>query len=258
MSKIKKAITKKPSSSLSVIAKKEKLSAWELNDRGIQKRVQRINKDFQNAFKALQNHTDTVTFFGSARFGPRNPYYEQARALATKISHELKLTIVSGGGGGIMEAANRGANEACLLPDDAGKKQYDANICGTSVGLTIELPKEQVSNDYAHHTVDFYYFYSRKVALAYTARAFVYFPGGYGTLDELFEIVTLKQTGKIPPIPIILTGVRFWRPLILFLEKTVHEYGQAIGKRDLKLFTLTDDHEEIVDIIARHPRRALK
>src|SRR5690606_5803531 len=113
---------------------------------------------------------------------------------------------VSGAGPGIMEAANRGARDAKA----------------DSVGYAIQLPREQEVNRYVTHHADFYYFFSRKVALTFTARAYIYFPGGYGTLDELFEILTLKETGKIPPLPIILVGEDFWRPLVEFLEETVY------------------------------------
>lgn len=246
--KIKKIRTKKRSSFAS-IAEEELRSAWELSDRDIKSRMKRINRDFSRAFKLLQKHEDTVTFFGSARFDEKNPYYKQARTLAQRVSRDLQLTVVTGGGPGIMEAANRGAHEACKLSDHITNGDSQTLICGNSLAMTIELPKEQVSNPYVDRSADFYYFFSRKVGLSYAARAYVYFPGGFGTLDEFFEILTLKQTRKIPNIPIILCGKKFWLPLLEFIDKTVYEHARAINKHDMKLYYLTDDDDEILKII---------
>ncbi len=246
---MKRKIVKTKQSSLRSIAAEEKLALWQLDDADIKKRIKRINLDFANAFKLLRQNTDTVTFFGSARFDENNQYYIQARNLARKISQELKLTIVSGGGPGIMEAANRGASEAC---SDPGHDHYDDKaplICGNSLAMTIQLPKEQATNPYVKHSAGFYYFFSRKVALVYSARAYVYFPGGFGTLDEFFEVLTLKQTGKIANIPIILCGKDYWQPLLSYLDETLYKKTAAISNDDLNLFTLTDDDDEIVEII---------
>jgi uncharacterized protein (TIGR00730 family) len=236
-------------SSLRNIAAEEKQAAWELSDADIKRRIRRINEDFSKAFKLLRNHTDTVTFFGSARFDENNEYYQAAREIAQKISRELGLTVVSGGGPGIMEAANRGAREACQIPAHGHETPGAAMVCGQSLGLAIELPTEQKTNPYVHHSVDFYYFFSRKVALAYAARAFICFPGGFGTLDEFFEVLTLKQTHKIPDIPIILYGTEFWKPLLTYIDKTLYQHAGAIHKEDMKLYTLTDDFDEIVRLV---------
>lgn len=222
-----------------------------LRDRDIKIRMKRIDRDFAHAFKILRNHTDTVTVFGSTRFKEGHPYYEQARALAHRISRELNLTIATGGGPGIMEAANRGAREACTSPEGIHSTKTAAMLCGDSLAMTIELPMEQISNPYANYTADFYYFFSRKVALAYSARAYICFPGGFGTLDEFFEVLTLKQTGKIPDIPIILCGVEYWKPLLEFIETTVYERVGGINKSDMTLYTLTDDFDEILQIVAK-------
>lgn len=252
--KNKKPLTKnkvnRKHSSLKSVAIAEKQALWQLDDTDVKNRMKRINKDFNLAFKLLRYHTDTVTFFGSARFNEKNQYYQQARDLASKISQELKLTIVSGGGPGIMEAANRGASEACSDP----KHEHYSNkneplICGDSIAMTIELPQEQVTNPYVNHSAEFYYFFSRKVALAYAARAYICFPGGFGTLDEFFEVLTLKQTGKIPPIPIILCGKEFWQPLLDFIDNTVYAHAKAINKDDSKLYQLSDDPNEIIKLI---------
>lgn len=209
-----------------------------LSDSEIKLRMKRIDDDFKRAFRLLRRHPDTVSIFGSSVIKPESKYYKQARKLTKRIVAELHLTIVSGGGPGIMEAASRGARDAQ----------------GDSLGMDIELPKEQVKNGYVTHSADFYYFFSRKVALTFTARAYVYFPGGYGTLDELFEILTLKETGKIPAIPVILVGEDYWKPLHEFIKKVVYEQTGAIEKTDLQLYTMTDDEEEVLRIIAGQPK----
>lgn len=219
---------------LQSVAEEEARHVHALTDAEIKVRMERINDDFRHGFKLIQKHPDTVTFFGSARFTEDNPFYKQARELSKKIVEELGVTIVSGGAGGIMEAANRGAKDAR----------------GESIGMTIELPSEQVTNDFLTHSVDFYYFFSRKVALAFSARAYIYFPGGFGTLDELFEILTLKQTGKIPPIPIVLFGSDYWEPLLEFIENSLRDTYATIGDEDTGLYTLTDDFDKVVEIIA--------
>ncbi|PSO43409.1 TIGR00730 family Rossman fold protein [Candidatus Saccharibacteria bacterium QS_5_54_17] len=224
----------KPRSTLSRFADEEHKHTRTLTQSEINTRMKRINEDFHHAFTLLQHHADTVTFFGSSRFDPSNQYYREARALARRIVEEIGSTIVTGGGSGIMAAANQGAEE----------------VQGESVGMTIELPNEQVTNDYVNDTVDFYYFFSRKVALTFTARAYIFYPGGFGTLDEFFEIVTLKQTGKINPIPIVLIGSQYWRPLLDFIDQQLAEAFATIEPGDSSLFTLTDDIDEVMRIIS--------
>lgn len=221
-------------SSLATIQHKEKDQLTYLRDLSEKQRMKRINKDFHAAFKLLQANENTVTFFGSARFKPTNGYYKMAEYLAERLAEELEVTIISGGGPGIMEAANHGA--------------VDGN--GKSVGMTIQLPHEQVTNRYVKQAADFYYFFSRKVALAFAARAFVFFPGGFGTLDEFFEILTLMQTNKIPKIPVVLYGTEFWEPLLEFIETTLYEKNATIDDTDMQLYVLTDDLDEIINIVA--------
>lgn len=205
-----------------------------LTDAEIKKRMRRIDDDFRRAFKLLKRHPDTVSIFGSSMLPRTSKYYAMARDMSRRIVEELHLTVVSGGGPGIMEAANHGARDAQ----------------GDSIGMTIELPREQVKNGYTTHSADFYYFFSRKVALTFTARAYIYFPGGFGTLDELFEILTLKETGKIPAIPVILMGKDYWRPLNDFIEKVVYKETRAISKADMELYVMTDDPKEVLRLIA--------
>jgi uncharacterized protein (TIGR00730 family) len=225
---------KKAPSALQFIETEEARQRHELTDAEIKLRMERIDHDFRLAFKLLKGHPSTVSFFGSSVIPRTSPYYVNARTLARRIVEELRLTVVSGAGPGIMEAANRGAWEAK----------------GDSVGMAIQLPHEQDTNHYVTRSADFYYFFSRKVALTFTARAYVFFPGGYGTLDELFEILTLKKNGKIPPLPIILVESDFWRPLHHFLEFRVYEKTHAINKADMKLYTITDDLDLVIRILA--------
>lgn len=212
----------------------EEQQARAITQADVDLRMQRINEDFEKGFQLLRDHQDTVTFFGSARLPAENYYYQLAQKLAGCIVERLGATIVTGGGSGIMAAANHGATRAQ----------------GTSVGMTIELPNEQVTNDYVDESVDFYYFFSRKVALTYTARAYIYFPGGFGTLDEFFEIMTLKQTGKIRPIPVVLVGSDYWGPLLSFIEDTLRDQFRTISPGDTELYRLTDDIDEVIDAIS--------
>ena len=186
------------------VDQRDPLTRSELHN-ATQERVYEISREFTQGFKFLENYPRSVTFFGSARFPENHPDYIKARSVASRIVKELKYSVVTGGGPGIMEAANRGAKEAG----------------GNSVGLTIRLPKEQVMNKYMTSHVDFYYFFSRKVCLNYSAEAFLFFPGGYGTLDEFFEVVTLLQTKKVPIVPVILVGSNYWNNVKIFLTETL-------------------------------------
>jgi len=225
--------SKKPSP-MEAIAAEELRQRKQLSQKEIEQRMARIEHDFRVAFAMLKGHTGTVSFFGTAsRLPEDNKYYMMARELASRVVDELGLTVVSGGGPGIMEAANRGA--------------YDAK--GDSVGMAIQLPREQQTNHYVTRSADFYYFFSRKMALTFTARAYVYFPGGFGTMDELFEILNLQKTGKIPKLPVILIGKSFWQPLHHYMENFSYANGM-INKSDLEAYHITDDLDEALAIIA--------
>lgn len=205
----------------------------------IHKRLDRIYYEFMNAFEFIKNYPKSVTFFGSARIDENNPNYQKARALAQKIVKELDYSILSGGGGGIMEASNRGAFEAG----------------GTSLGLNIQLPKEQRLNIYTSKSLEVSYFFVRKVALSFAAEAYIFFPGGFGTLDEFFEIITLIQTKKIPRVPVILYGNEYWNALKSFIEQSVLNKENAIHKEDLDIFTITEDNDKIIELIRQTPVR---
>ena len=195
------------------------------------RRALRILLEFVAGFRALHRLPPCVTVFGSARFDETHPYYERARSLGKEIAG-LGLTVMTGGGPGIMEAANRGAR-------DAG---------GGSVGCNIELPLEQRPNPYLDRWITFRYFFVRKVMLVKYSIAFVALPGGFGTLDEIFETATLIQTRKISNFPLLLVGVDYWRPLLSFLENTMVRAG-TIEPADLDRVVLTDDLGEVVERI---------
>lgn len=196
-----------------------------------------IFQEFKNGFDFLRKYPKTVSIFGSARFSPNDVYSKDAETLAARIVKELGYVVVTGGGPGIMLAANKGAHEAG----------------GISVGVTIRLPKEQNTNSYVTEALECDYFFTRKTILALAAEAYVVFPGGYGTFDELFERLTLIQNGKIPKVPVILVGKDFWQPLYEFIKKNMLEMHDAIDKKDLDIFVITDNLDEVIDIIAKAP-----
>jgi len=203
----------------------------------IKSRVARIDREFLSAFEFITSFPRSVTFFGSARFKEGSKHYIQARRLAGKIVKELGYTVLTGGSSGIMEAANRGAFEAK----------------GESVGLNIRLPREQGGNKYTTASLDFAHFFVRKVALSYAAEAYIFFPGGFGTLDEFFEIITLVQTHKIRRVPIFLVGKDYWEPLNRFIKENILEIHQAISKHDMELYKVTDNGDEIIEAIKNVP-----
>ncbi len=208
-------------------------------------RVLRISSEFVRGFRALHFIGPCVTVFGSARFSVEHPYYKLARSLGQAIGRS-GLTVMTGGGPGIMEAANRGARE----------------VGGPSLGCNIQLPAEQVPNPYLDRFVTFRYFFIRKVMLVKYSRAFVVMPGGFGTLDELFEAVTLVQTSKISGFPIVLMGTDYWSPLLHFMRNTLAR-NRTIDLADLEIVTITDSVDEAMEAIgtstttvpARGPRR---
>jgi uncharacterized protein (TIGR00730 family) len=197
------------------------------------KRVARIAWEFIRGFRLLHFVGPAVTVFGSARLSSGQPYYELSRRIGGALSAR-GLTVITGGGPGLMEAANRGCFEAK----------------GESVGLNILLPFEQEPNPFLTKSLTFYYFFVRKVMLVKYSYAYVIMPGGFGTLDELLEALTLIQTGKIQNFRVILMGREFWTPFIDWL-KTTHLPLKTIAEKDLDLFFLTDDVEEAVHEICR-------
>ncbi len=198
-------------------------------------RVFRIMSEFVQGFELLRNYDLAATFWGSARLTPDNEYYKAAEELAAKLAKK-GFAVISGGGGGIMEASNVGAFK----------------VGGKSIGLNIELPFEQKLNPYTTDSLTFKYFFSRKVMLTFSSEVYVYFPGGFGTLDEFFEIITLIQTKKIERIPVILYGKEFWEPLLKWFEKDLVKKHKTISKEDLDLFYVADSVEEAYKYILKN------
>ena len=200
-------------------------------------RVFRIMAEFVDSFEVLSQVGPAVTIFGSARTPPADPYYKAAAAIAKELARN-NLAVITGGGPGIMAAANRGAAQAK----------------GKSVGLNIELPFEQQGNRFANVPLRFHYFFSRKVCFVKYSIAFVYMPGGFGTLDEFFEVLTLVQTQRIPRFPLILFGRDYWSGLMHWM-KSVLAARKLISPGDLDLFVITDDTQEVVDRIMEYMRQ---
>src|SRR5947207_7405680 len=196
-------------------------------------RVLRILSEFVEGFDALNEVGPAVTVFGSARAKPDDPYYAAGMALGAALANR-GFAVITGGGPGIMEAVNRGCHEAG----------------GLSVGCNIELPHEQALNKYVDLGVEFRYFFVRKTMFVKYARGFVIFPGGFGTLDELFESLTLAQTGKIEHFPVVLFGSSYWNGLLDWMRAEVLAAG-AIAPQDLQLMSITDDPEEAAEMATR-------
>jgi len=196
-------------------------------------RVLRILSEFVEGFDALGEVGPAVTVFGSARSQPDDPYYLDGVKLGAALARR-GFAVITGGGPGIMEAVNKGCHEAG----------------GLSVGCNIELPQEQSLNKYVDLGVEFRYFFVRKNMFVKYARGFVIFPGGLGTLDELFESLTLAQTGKIEHFPIVLFGTSYWKGLLDWMRAVVLEAG-AMSAEDFDLVTLTDDPEEAAEMATR-------
>jgi hypothetical protein len=198
-------------------------------------RIFRIVAEFVEGFEVMSQLGPAVSIFGSARTSRDDPLYHQAERMAARLS-QRGFAIITGGGPGIMEAANKGAAEAG----------------GKSVGLNISLPHEQTPNEYQNIDVDFHYFFVRKVMFVKYALAFVCFPGGFGTMDEFFESMTLIQTQKVRPMKVVLVGSAFWGPLVEWMRSSMLGERRAIAPEDLSLFTITDDIDEGVELIWRH------
>jgi len=189
--------------------------------------------EFVEGFEALADVYPAVSIFGSSRIVPEDSLYEKARIIARQFA-ENGFHVITGGGPGLMEAANRGAAEGGAL----------------SVGLNIQLPMEQKANPYANVKLDFRYFFIRKVMFVKYAQAYVVLPGGFGTLDELFEAITLIQTDRIKPFPVILVGIDYWKGLMDWLRERLLGTGK-ISPEDLDLIQLLDEPSEVVEAVKR-------
>jgi len=201
-------------------------------------RIFRIIAEFVESFEALSRVGTAVTIFGSARLKPGDTHYQAAVELAKGLAKH-GLAVITGGGPGIMEAANKGA----------------AAAKGKSIGLNIELPHEQSGNRFANIPIHFHYFFSRKVCFVKYSIAFVFMPGGFGTLDEFFEVLTLVQTERIPKFPLILFGCDYWRGLLAWMKKSLEQTHNFISPGDLDLVTITDSPQEAITRILDYLRR---
>lgn len=199
--------------------------------------VFRIMAEFVDGFETLGEVWPAVSVFGGARVARSSPVYRQAEEIGSRLARS-GFAVITGGGPGAMEAANRGARRAG----------------GRSIGLNIKLPAEQMPNRHADTVIHFDYFFARKVMFVKYACAFVGLPGGYGTLDEMFECLTLKQTRKMKNFPVILFGSEFWKGLVDWIEDRVLSAG-LVARKDLRLFTVTDSPEEVCRIVMEGWRR---
>ena len=197
-------------------------------------RMFRIISEFTEGFDKLSDIGFSVSVFGSARFGPDNPYYQKAKTISKGLA-KAGFTVITGGGPGIMEAGNKGA----------------ALQNGKSVGLNIELPFEQVPNTYQNLSLHYRYFFARKVMFVKYSMGYVCMPGGFGTMDELFEALTLIQTHKVYTIPLVLFGSDYYKGLLDWLRGTMAKSG-AIEKDDMNIITVTDDVEEVIAVMVKH------
>jgi uncharacterized protein (TIGR00730 family) len=210
------------------------MSEKEIKD-NIDQHIDKITSEFKNGFEFIKKHPKIVTVFGSARESATAPYYESIRALTNELVKQFGVTIATGGGPGVMQAANHGA--------------YDADP-KKSIAMAIELPHEQMVNPYISEYEMFRFFFTRKVIMTYSTDAFIVCPGGFGTFDELFEMLTLQQTRKAVSAPVILFGTDFWAPIYDFIVTSMQEKG-FIDARDEELFIMTDSVDDIVTILKR-------
>ncbi len=194
-------------------------------------RIFRIMSEFVDGFESLSDIGPAVTIFGSARSKPKDGSYKLAETIAFKLA-KAKYAVITGAGTGIMEAANKGAKKAG----------------GKSIGLNIDIPVVQNPNSYVTDLIDFRYFFCRKVMFVKYASAFVVLPGGFGTMDEFFESITLIQTQRIEPFPVILIGKEYWKGLISWMKNTMFKDG-LVSKKDLALYKITDSPDDVLRII---------
>lgn len=198
-------------------------------------RVFRIMSEFVQGFEILRKYGTAASIFGSARCGAGDEIYKAVEDLAARLA-KSGFAIITGGGPGVMEAANVGAFK----------------VGGKSIGLNIELPMEQKLNPYVTESEDFHFFFSRKVMLSFASEVYIYFPGGFGTMDELFELVTLIQTKKITPVPIVLYDKKFWAPLLAFMRKEMLKEYKTISAVDLDIIHVVDSVDEAYEYIVKH------
>ena len=221
--KIREGHAAVPEETPPLVCKPNKIESW---------RVFKIMSEFVEGFDLIRRYGLAATLFGSARASFESELYQSATALSAKLAKK-GFAIITGGSAGVMQAANKGAFE----------------VGGDSIGLNINLPHEQEYNPYLTEKFGFDHFFVRKVMLTYASEVYIYFPGGFGTLDEFFEIVTLVQTRKIRKVPIVLFGKEYWEPLLAFIDKKLYAEHKAINKEDMELYHLVDTVDEAYDYI---------
>ncbi len=194
----------------------------------------RVVDEFEHAFDILSKYPHTITIFGSARLPQGHPACKQAFAMAWALAKH-DYAVMTGGGGGVMQAANHGALKAG----------------GTSIGFNIHLPTEQKLNKYTNANYEFEHFFARKVAMTLDASGYIFCAGGFGTFDELFEILTLTQTGNIPRVPIVLLGSDFWQPMDRFIKRMLADEFEVIEPEDRDLYIITDDITEVIEAVSK-------
>lgn len=215
----------------------KEFSKNDLHNGDIENHLEHINREFSEGFDFIKRYTKSVTIFGSSMAKPDSEPYRKAEELGGRIAREVGYAVFTGGGPGIMEAANKGTYEAG----------------GISLGLNISLPHERTTNAYVNHAIKFSYFFSRKTMLTFASEAYIFFPGGYGTFDELFNVLTLIQTGKIPRVPVIMFDSNFWNGMKNYLNEVILNKYHAIGNDDLSLFEITDSLDRVIEIIKKAP-----
>lgn len=212
--------------------KEQKFTAEQIKS-NIEEHILAISKEFREGFEFLKKYPKSVSIFGSSHLTSASSHYQDAKYLAKRIVEETGYSVITGGGPGIMEAINIGSKEAN----------------GQSVGLTINLPDRQETNIGVIDSVNFNYFFSRKAMLTFSAEVFIFFPGGFGTLDELFSVLTLLQTNKIPQVPLILMGKDFWNPFQEFINENMFKRHHTVSEEDMKLFVITDSKDDVIKVI---------
>jgi len=209
----------------------------DVHEKEIANHLDHITREFKEGFEFVRKYPKSVTIFGSSIAPMDLDYCKEAELFAGRLVRELGYAVLTGGGAGVMGAASKGAYEAG----------------GDSIGLNISLPHERQKNQYLTANIKFSYFFSRKTLMAFAAEAYVFFPGGYGTLDELFGILTLLQTGKIPHIPVLLFDSSYWKPLDTFIKKTLGEIYKTIDPKDAGLYEITDSVDRLMEVVRKAP-----
>ncbi len=233
MRTIEEGHTQVPDEFSPLVCKPHRIESW---------RVFKIMSEFVEGFELIRRYGTAATFFGSARETLDPEIYKQATELAARLAKEKEYAVITGGSAGIMQSANKGAYE----------------VGGSSVGLNVRLPHPQKSNEYLTDMFEFDHFFVRKVMLTFASEVYIFFPGGFGTLDEFFEVVTLVQTKKIRKVPIVMYHSTYWNPLMTFIEEQLLKKFKTIGPQDMDLLHVVDSVDEAFTFITQHTETECK